>query len=81
MQNNVDELYSLIKFLRIKPLNDWPTFRDQISEPVKKGRPQRAIKRLHVCIVSYVATSSYVDPFLQGYTERLYAPPDKENDS
>lgn len=48
MQNNVEELYSLIKFLRIKPLNDWQTFRDQISEPIKKGRPQRAIKRLHV---------------------------------
>ncbi|KAJ3534788.1 hypothetical protein NM688_g7079 [Phlebia brevispora] len=50
MQNNVDELYSLIKFLRIKPLNDWPTFRDQISEPIKKNRPQRAIKRLHVIL-------------------------------
>lgn len=48
MQNNVDELYSLINFLRIKPLNDWQTFRAQISEPVKKGHPQRAIKRLHV---------------------------------
>ncbi|KAF7799491.1 hypothetical protein EIP86_010726 [Pleurotus ostreatoroseus] len=50
MQNNVEELYSLIKFLRIKPLNDWQTFRDQIAEPIKKNRPQRAIKRLHVIL-------------------------------
>ncbi|PSR75765.1 hypothetical protein PHLCEN_2v8882 [Hermanssonia centrifuga] len=52
MQNSVDELYSLIKFLRIKPLNDWTTFREQIAQPVKAGRPQRAIKRLHATILN-----------------------------
>jgi SNF2 family DNA or RNA helicase len=47
-QNTVEELYSLIKFLRIRPLNDWHTFNEQIAKPVKSGRPGRALKRLHV---------------------------------
>lgn len=47
-QNNVEELYSLIKFLRIRPLNEWHTFNEQIAKPVKGGRPGRALKRLHV---------------------------------
>lgn len=28
MMNNTGELYSLIKFLRIKPYDEWPRFRD-----------------------------------------------------
>jgi SNF2 family DNA or RNA helicase len=49
-QNNVEELYSLIKFLRLKPLNDWPRFKDQIALPLKNGRgATRAMKRLQVC--------------------------------
>jgi SNF2 family DNA or RNA helicase len=48
-QNNVEELYSLLKFLRIKPLSDWQTFNEQISKPVKSGYSIRAMKRLHVC--------------------------------
>ena len=47
-QNNVEELYSLIKFLRLRPLNEWETFNEQIAKPVKGGRPTRALKRLHV---------------------------------
>ncbi|KAH9988109.1 SNF2 family N-terminal domain-containing protein [Russula compacta] len=50
LQNNVEELYSLLKFLRIKPLNDWQTFNEQINKPVKSGRPVRAMKRLHVVL-------------------------------
>ncbi|KAI0267408.1 SNF2 family N-terminal domain-containing protein [Gloeopeniophorella convolvens] len=50
LQNNVEELYSLLKFLRIKPLNDWQTFNEQINKPVKSGRPGRAMKRLHVVL-------------------------------
>ncbi|KAG6865601.1 hypothetical protein C0991_001025 [Blastosporella zonata] len=51
MQNHVDELYSLIKFLRIKPLSDLTTFNTQISIPVKKGRQAiRAMKRLQVVL-------------------------------
>ncbi|KAG6919121.1 hypothetical protein DXG01_008928 [Tephrocybe rancida] len=51
MQNNVAELYSLIKFLRIKPLNNWSNFDEQISRPVKNGRGAvRAMKRLQVVL-------------------------------
>ncbi|KAF9224688.1 hypothetical protein BS17DRAFT_778808 [Gyrodon lividus] len=50
MQNTVEELYSLIKFLRIRPLNDWQTFNEQIAKPVKSGRPGRALRRLHVVL-------------------------------
>ena len=44
----MDELFSLLKFLRIRPLNDWQTFNEQIAKPVKAGRPVLAIRRLHV---------------------------------
>ena len=37
MMNNVDELYSLIKFLRIKPYSDWTKFRLDFSSPLKNG--------------------------------------------
>ncbi|KAF7295554.1 hypothetical protein MIND_01095400 [Mycena indigotica] len=51
MQNNVDELFSLLKFLRIKPLNNWEVFNMQIAKPVKNGRGAgRAMKRLHVVL-------------------------------
>jgi SNF2 family DNA or RNA helicase len=48
-QNNVTELYSLIKFLRIKPLSNWDTFNTQIAKPVNTGKgASRAMKRLQV---------------------------------
>ncbi|KAF8804390.1 hypothetical protein BYT27DRAFT_7143491 [Phlegmacium glaucopus] len=51
MQNNVTELYSLIKFLRIKPLSNWDTFNVQIAKPVNSGRgAARAMKRLQVVL-------------------------------
>ncbi|KAJ7074069.1 SNF2 family N-terminal domain-containing protein [Mycena amicta] len=51
MQNSVDELFSLLKFLRIKPLNDWEQFNMHIAKPVKSGRGAgRAMKRLHVVL-------------------------------
>ncbi|KAF9467200.1 SNF2 family N-terminal domain-containing protein [Collybia nuda] len=51
MQNSVVELYSLIKFLRIKPLSNWDTFNTQIAKPVKTGRgANRAMKRLQVVL-------------------------------
>ncbi|KAH9474606.1 putative ATP-dependent helicase [Psilocybe cubensis] len=52
-QNNVTELYSLIKFLRIKPLSNWDTFNEQIAKPVNSGRgASRAMKRLQVVLKS-----------------------------
>lgn len=46
MQNNLDELQSLIKFLRIKPYDDLKEWKDQIDRPMKNGRGDLAIKRL-----------------------------------
>ncbi|KAF8470373.1 SNF2 family N-terminal domain-containing protein [Gautieria morchelliformis] len=48
VQNSVEDLYSLLKFLGIRPLNDWTHFNDTIAKPVKAGRTSRAMKRLHV---------------------------------
>ncbi|KAI9483185.1 MAG: SNF2 family N-terminal domain-containing protein [Benjaminiella poitrasii] len=44
IQNKIDELYSLIKFLRIRPFCDWDEFRDTILKPLKSGNPRKAIK-------------------------------------
>ncbi|KJA14323.1 hypothetical protein HYPSUDRAFT_207473 [Hypholoma sublateritium FD-334 SS-4] len=37
-QNNITELYSLIKILRIKPPSNWYTFNEQIAKPVNSSR-------------------------------------------
>ncbi|KAF9966206.1 hypothetical protein BGZ70_002985 [Mortierella alpina] len=37
IQNNIDELYSLIRFLGIKPYCEWDNFRDKISTPMKRS--------------------------------------------
>ncbi|ESK91914.1 dna repair protein rad5 [Moniliophthora roreri MCA 2997] len=51
MQNDVTELFSLLKFLHIKPFNDWERFNEQIAKPVKSGRgANRAMKRLQVVL-------------------------------
>ncbi|KAH0578535.1 hypothetical protein H2248_003684 [Termitomyces sp. 'cryptogamus'] len=51
MQNSVDELYSLFKFLRIKPYSNWTTFNEHVAKPVKTGRGAiRAMKRLQVVL-------------------------------
>lgn len=53
-QNNVVELYSLIKFLRIKPLSNWDVFNEQIGKPVQNGRGAgTAMKRLQVLLDVY----------------------------
>lgn len=36
MQNSIDELYSLIRFLRIKPYDNWSTFSDHFSKHFNK---------------------------------------------
>ncbi|KAL0945765.1 hypothetical protein HGRIS_012054 [Hohenbuehelia grisea] len=51
MQNDVLELYSLLKFLRIKPLSNFSIFKEQIADPVKKGqRAGLAMKRLQAVL-------------------------------
>ena len=46
MQNNLDELQSLIRFLRIKPYDDLTHWKDQITRPLSQGRGGLAMKRL-----------------------------------
>ncbi|RUS15829.1 P-loop containing nucleoside triphosphate hydrolase protein, partial [Jimgerdemannia flammicorona] len=46
LQNNVDELFSLIHFLRIKPFCDIQKFREQISKPMQSGQSDIALGRL-----------------------------------
>lgn len=47
MQNNLDELQSLIKFLRIRPYDDIKEWKEQIDKPMKGGKGHIAIRRLH----------------------------------
>lgn len=47
MQNNLDELQSLIRFLRIKPYDELRQWRDHIDQPLKNGKGHVAISRLH----------------------------------
>jgi SNF2 family DNA or RNA helicase len=46
IQNNVDELYSLLRFLKIQPLSDYPTFKKNISIPIQNGQGSIAMERL-----------------------------------
>ncbi|KAI8986938.1 SNF2 family N-terminal domain-containing protein [Pilobolus umbonatus] len=48
IQNKIDELYSLIKFLRIKPFCDWTEFRDTIVKPFKAGNHTTGLKAAQV---------------------------------
>ncbi|KAI1816546.1 SNF2 family N-terminal domain-containing protein [Poronia punctata] len=47
LQNNLDELQSLVKFLRIKPYDDLREWRDHFELPMKNGKGHIAIRRLH----------------------------------
>ena len=54
MQNNLDELQSLIRFLRIKPYNDLMIWKDQITRPMSQGRGGVAIKRLQFYLKAFM---------------------------
>ncbi|KAL8668404.1 MAG: hypothetical protein Q9168_006968, partial [Polycauliona sp. 1 TL-2023] len=54
MQNNLDELQSLIKFLRIKPYDDLAIWRDQITRPMKEGRGGIAMRRLQYYLKAFM---------------------------
>ncbi|KAI1387814.1 SNF2 family N-terminal domain-containing protein [Hypoxylon trugodes] len=47
MQNNLDELQSLVKFLRIRPYDDLREWKDHFDLPMKNGKGEVAIRRLH----------------------------------
>jgi len=38
LQNSVEELYSLIRFLRVDPWSSWPVWRKAIAMPLERGR-------------------------------------------
>ncbi|KAG4302033.1 hypothetical protein PCK1_001708 [Pneumocystis canis] len=44
MQNSIDELYSLMRFLRIKPYDNWSTFSDHFSRHFSKYSSSSNIK-------------------------------------
>ncbi|KAI8979895.1 SNF2 family N-terminal domain-containing protein [Pilobolus umbonatus] len=46
IQNNVDELYSLLRFLQIVPLCNYSSFKKTISVPIQQGNPKLAMGRL-----------------------------------
>ena len=54
MQNNLDELQSLIKFLRIKPYDELPMWKDQIIRPLNAGRGGVAMRRLQVVLKTFM---------------------------
>ncbi|KAL5628926.1 hypothetical protein BROUX41_002317 [Berkeleyomyces rouxiae] len=47
MQNNLDELQSLVCFLKIRPYDDLREWREHIDRPMKNGKGHIAIHRLH----------------------------------
>ncbi|KAI1741614.1 hypothetical protein F4680DRAFT_414540 [Xylaria scruposa] len=47
LQNNLDELQSLVKFLRIQPYDDLREWREHFELPMKNGKGHVAIRRLH----------------------------------
>ncbi|KAK1655979.1 SNF2 family N-terminal domain-containing protein [Colletotrichum phormii] len=72
MMNGVDELFSLYRFLRIKPYNDWSKFRGAFGVLFgKKGDPQaQAMRNLQVLLKATLlrrTKSSQIDgkPILQ----------------
>lgn len=57
IQNHIDEFYSLLKFLRIKPYCVWSLFAKDISRPLKSYRAdivEAALKRLRILLASTV---------------------------
>ncbi|KAL6703681.1 hypothetical protein ACN47E_009455 [Coniothyrium glycines] len=54
MQNNLDELQSLIKFLRIQPYCEMSSWKDAISGPMKNGRGNLAMRRLQIFLKAFM---------------------------
>jgi SNF2 family DNA or RNA helicase len=75
MQNSVDELYSLVRFLRIAPYNSWERFSRDFSRPLKsrsdyvepKERAMRQLQALCKAIMLRRTKTSKIDgkPILQ----------------
>ncbi|KAG5518411.1 hypothetical protein PMAC_002804 [Pneumocystis sp. 'macacae'] len=50
IQNSIDELYSLFKFLRIKPLNDFSIWKEQITKTISQGTDEISLKKLKIIL-------------------------------
>lgn len=50
IQNRVEDLYSMFKFLKVEPLGDLQEFRNYILKPIKGGQVTLAIERLQVVL-------------------------------
>jgi DNA repair protein RAD5 len=49
-QNTVDDVYSLVKFLRIPPFADWAYWKERITSPAKGDRMSLALSRLRTLL-------------------------------
>lgn len=54
MQNNLDELQSLVHFLRIQPYDQLLHWRSNIDKPMKNGQGHLALGRLHALLRSFM---------------------------
>lgn len=54
MQNNLEELQSLIRFLQIKPYCELRMWKEQIGMPMKNGRGGLAMKRLQFFLKAFM---------------------------
>lgn len=52
LQNNVDELFSLLRFLRIQPLCNYSHFKSTISAPIQSSQSQTAMARLKAVLMA-----------------------------
>ncbi|ETI27731.1 hypothetical protein G647_00180 [Cladophialophora carrionii CBS 160.54] len=54
MQNNLDELQSLVHFLRIKPYSELEHWRENITRPMINGKAGLAFRRLKLILKSFM---------------------------
>ena len=54
MQNNLDELQALIKFLQVKPYDDVHVWKDQITKPMAAGKGGVAMRRLQFYLKAFM---------------------------
>lgn len=51
IQNKLEELQSLLKFLRVAPFDDIAIWREQIEKPMKVGKEELAMQRLRAVLL------------------------------
>ncbi|KAJ1324817.1 transcription termination factor 2 [Microdochium nivale] len=54
MQNNLEELQSLVKFLRIKPYDNLNEWKEHFENPIKQGQGDVAMQRLHAMLSCFM---------------------------